>query len=397
MKNSNLNNEYTDNEIDFRELLRTILNSKKFIIILTLAFSFLAFIYTSQKAAEYRSTVYIEVGSYDLLNGQKKLVEPVLSLIQNLKVNLIYKKQLEFGDVELDNEKLNFKSIEDQLLEIEYTAHSPEFSEMVIREAIRYTQESHKEILASIVNSFSERLAFLQNSIETQLDLKLLNTLSEINALGAEIAFLKNSIEIQKDSNRIDTIAAINIINNRIPALEAKIKFLFQLIPQEESNLLLLESDASSLLLRASSSPTLQQIIYTYNEQTIGLKNQIQDLQQEKNILEFRLKSTEEGKFRSEELFNLQQEKDTLELQYKSISEGKFTSEELFKIQQEKNNLELQYKLVNDQKNTTQPIRLLETKEVKTPLLIILVGTVFGFIFSIFIVLIRQVFLEEQN
>ena len=34
MKNSNLNNEYLDDEIDLRELLRAILSSKKLIIIL---------------------------------------------------------------------------------------------------------------------------------------------------------------------------------------------------------------------------------------------------------------------------------------------------------------------------------------------------------------------------
>ena len=93
MKNSDLNNEYLDDEIDLVELLRTLYSSKKLIIIVTLAFSLLAFIYTTQKEVEYQSTVILEVGSYDLLNGEKKLVEPVSSLIKKLKVNLIYKKQ----------------------------------------------------------------------------------------------------------------------------------------------------------------------------------------------------------------------------------------------------------------------------------------------------------------
>ena len=176
---------------------------------------------------------------------------------------------------------------------------------------------------------------------------------------------------------------------------------------------------------RASSSPTLQQIIYSYNEQTITLKNQVQNLQQEKEALELQVKSIAEGKFASEELFKLQQEKDALELQVKSIAEGKFASEELFKLQQEKDTLEMQIKsiaegefiseelfklnqekdtlemqlkLVNDQTNSTQPIREFVTSEIKTKtLLIILIGTILGFIFSIFIVFIRQAFLKEQN
>ena len=85
MKNSDLNNEYLDDEIDLIELLRTLYSSKKLIIIVTLAFSLLAFIYTTQKEVGYQSTVILEVGSYDLINGEKKLVEPVSSLKKEIK------------------------------------------------------------------------------------------------------------------------------------------------------------------------------------------------------------------------------------------------------------------------------------------------------------------------
>ena len=120
MKNSNLNNEYLDDEIDLIELLRTLYSSKKLIILVTLAFCItsLSFI-LAQKEAEYQSTVILEVGSYDLINGEKKLVEPVSSLIKKLKINQI-SKQLN---------KLNFNSIEDHFLEINYTSPSPEFNE----------------------------------------------------------------------------------------------------------------------------------------------------------------------------------------------------------------------------------------------------------------------------
>ena len=72
MKNSNLNNEYLDDEIDLIELLRTIYSSKKLIILITLASALLAFIYLAQKEVKYQSTVTLEVGSYDLINGEKK-------------------------------------------------------------------------------------------------------------------------------------------------------------------------------------------------------------------------------------------------------------------------------------------------------------------------------------
>jgi len=405
MKNSDFNNEYLDDEIDLIELLRTLYSSKKLIIIVTLAFSLLAFIYTTQKEVEYQSTVILEIGSYDLSNGEKKLVEPVSSLIKKLKVDLVYKKQLEFGDLKLKDKKLNFKSIEDQLLEIIFTSPSPEFNETIINEAITFSQESHAEILTKIVNSFSEKIVttdneveFLKNSIKDQQESQKLNAINAIKIIDDEVEFLKNSIKDQQESQKLNAINSINVIDNKIPTLEAKIKYLLKLIPEEENNLLLLESNPSALLQRASSSPTLQQIIYSYNEQIVSLTNQIKDLQQEKDTLELQVKSIAEGEFVSEELFKLSQEKDTLEMQIKSIEEGEFISEELFKLNQEKDTLEMQLKLVNDQTNSTQPIREFVTSEIKTKtLLIILIGTILGFIFSIFIVFIRQAFLKEQN
>jgi LPS O-antigen subunit length determinant protein (WzzB/FepE family) len=332
MKNSNLNNEYLDDEIDLVELLRTLYSSKKLIILITLASALLAFAYLSQKEAEYQSTVILEVGTYDLTNGEKKLVEPVSSLIQKLKINEISQQLNE----------LNFNSIEDHFLEIDVTSPSPEFNENLINEAIRFAQESHAESLDKIVNSFSEK-----------------------------IMAIDNEIKYQQESQKLIAIKAIKTLDINIPALETKIKNLLELIPEEENNLLLLESNPSALLQRTSSSPTLQEVIFSYKLLAIDTRS---------------------------ELALLKQEKEAFKLQVKSNAEGEFTSEELFKLNQEKEALEMQVKLAKDQTNSTQPIRELVTSEIKTKtLLIILIGTILGFIFSIFIVFIRQAFLKEQN
>jgi len=430
MKNSNLNNEHLNDEIDLIELLRTIYSSKKLIILISLASALLAFIYLAQKEIQYQSTVIIEVGSYDLINGEKKIVEPVSSLIKKLKINQISQRLRE----------LNFNSIEDYFLEINYTSPSPEFNEKLINEAIRFSQESHAEILDTIVNSFSKKIVNIEKQQESQ-KLIAINSIKAIdnevefikNSIESQqesqklkIEFLKNSIESQQESQKLNAIDLIKTIDAEIPALEAKIKFLLKLIPEEENNLLLLKSNDSALLQRASSSPTLQQIIYSYNEQAITLKNKIQNLQQEKDTLEMKVKSIEEGEFASAELVKLSQEKGTLELQVKSIAEGEFISaelfklnqekealklqvksiaegefiisEQLFKLNQEKEALEMQVKLVKDQKRTTQPIRDIVTSEIKPKqILTILIGTILGFIFSVLIVFIRQVFLIEQN
>ena len=336
MKNSDLNNGYLDDEINLIELIRTLYSSKKLVILITLASAFLAFAYLVQKEAEYQSSVILEVGSsYDLLDGEKKLVEPVSSLIKKLKINQI-SKQLD---------ELNFKSIEEHFLEINYTSPSPEFNEKLINEAIRFSQESLVEILDNIVNSFSMK-----------------------------IMAIDNEIKYQQESQKLIAINEIKTIDIEIPALEAKIKNLLELIPAEENNLLLLESNPSALLQRNSSSPTLQEVIFSYNL----------------------LMAIDAIDTRSE-LALLKQEKEAFEMQVESIVEGEFVSEELFKLSQEKEALEMQIKLVKDQKSI-RTIRELGTSEIKPKLLFtILIGTFLGFIFSVFIVLIRQAFLKEQN
>ena len=148
MKNISLNNEYQDDEIDLIELLRTLYSSKKLIILITLASALLAFAYLSQKEAEYQSTVILEVGSYNLINGEKKLVEKPSSLIDKLKLIQI-PQQLN---------KLNFNTIGGEFLEIKYTSPLSKFNENLINEALIFSQESHAEILASIVSLISKKI-----------------------------------------------------------------------------------------------------------------------------------------------------------------------------------------------------------------------------------------------
>ena len=94
----------------------------------------------------------------------------------------------------------------------------------------------------------------------------------------------------------------------------------------------------------------------------------------------------------------LEKKKESLERKIILIDSSDIVGKEVFEFKQEKEALEMQVKLVKDQKSTTQPIRELVTSEIKTnTLLIILIGTILGFIFSVLIVFIRQAFLKEQN
>ena len=314
MKNSNLNNEYLDDEIDLIELLRTLYSSKKLIVIVTLAFSLLAFIYTTQKEVEYQSTIVLEVGSYDLINGEKKLVEPVSSLIKKLKINQISQQ----------SDELNYKSIEDHFLQINSTSPSPELNENSIKEAIKFSQDSYMKTLDNIVNSFSDG----------------------IKAKELQIDFLINSTLSNKESRQLKVINEINEIDSKVDLDKIKINFLSKLLITQKNDLIL-------------------------EDQLMTLQAKVKELEKKKESLERKIIL---------------------------IDSSDIVGNEVFEFKQEINSLEKQSKLIKSSSSKTQPIRELVTSEIKTKtLLIILIGTILGFIFSVLIVFIRQAFLKEQN
>jgi LPS O-antigen subunit length determinant protein (WzzB/FepE family) len=317
MKNSNLNNEYLDDEIDLIEFLRTILNSKKLIIIVTLAFSILAFIYTTQKELEYQSTIIVEVGSYRLLNGKINFFEETSQLTKKLKIDLIYRKQI-------GEKKIKFVSIEDTLLKISYISLAPDSSENFLKKTLKFIQEGHSEIQTNLINSF----------------------FGEIKDLESQIDFLKNSSLSNKESKKLEVTKEISRIDAAVELTKIKINFVSELLLSQKNDL--------------------------------NLKNQLKTLEA----------SVED----------LVRKKGNLEKKMKLIDSSDLVAQDVFDLKVEKNRLEKQIELIKNSSNKTQPIREIETTKVKTnTLLIILIGTILGFIFSIFIVYARQAFLKEKN
>ena len=212
MKNSNLKNEYLDDEIDLIEILRTIYNSKKLIILITLASALLAFTYAEQKKeVKYQSSVIIEVGSYDLPNGEKKLIEPVSSLIKNLKIHQI---SLKLNNSIYTPHTQSYFNIEDQLLEIKYTSPSLEFNEKILKEIIKYTQENHKKLLVIIKSPLSTVINVIEaHELELRSNIKsnyasegLFRLRREKDQLNLRLKLMNNQENITQQINGLKTI-----------------------------------------------------------------------------------------------------------------------------------------------------------------------------------------------
>jgi hypothetical protein len=334
MQNNKLHKDYDKEAIDLMELIIALAHSWKLIILITLAFLLSTFIYTEQKEPSYTSDFLIEIGTYESKN-KKNLIEPVSSLIKALRIELIYKQRLS------DN-ALKLSSIEDQILKISFTSSSILFNENLLEDILKFIQERHSKIIVELENTTS----------------------NEIKAIDDEINFLKDSLTALKKTEKNKITYRIRLIDDLISSIKIKINLLQKLIPEEESNLNLLKSNDDALLTRTSTSPTLQQLIYTYNEEIVTQKNRLATLISEK--------------------FKLEQQ-----LNY--ISEDPKISSELFALLKTREYLEAELDVVRDKKNLTQPIHELATNEASNKNLQLLVlVSILGFIISVILIFIRQ-------
>jgi len=436
MTNNTNNNHYQNNEIDFRKIYKVIINSKILIILITLSFSSLAFIYSSQKTSVFKSTAILEVGTYhDIyskdgtyndININEKNIETVKDLIRNVRVDLIFKQQL------TEVNKLEFGSIEDQLLEINYSAPIDEFNENLIKETVIYIETKHSDILNRINNlnkqqilseieNINNSLNYLNNSNKQQI-------LSEIENINSEIENVNNSLNYLKNSNKQRILSEIENVNNKLPVLKNKIRLLEIVILQDKENIELLKSAPLLQLERASRSPTLEQIVFSYKNDLNDFNLNLIDLLRQKALLELQLKTLEENtwqskesfiltqklaklenrrkimedsdSFSSKEYFALTQKLTTLENRRKIMEDSdSFSSKEYFALTQKLTTLEIKYKtLENKLQNKTRLMDAISTEEVHSNTYVItMLGTIIGFIFSIFIAIFRQSLLLEDR
>jgi len=458
MTNNTNNNHYQNNEIDFRKIYKVIINSKILIILITLSFSSLAFIYSSQKTSVFKSTAILEVGTYhDIyskdgtyndININEKNIETVKDLIRNVRVDLIFKQQL------TEVNKLEFGSIEDQLLEINYSAPIDEFNENLIKETVIYIETKHSDILNRINNlnkqqilseieNINNSLNYLNNSNKQQIlseieninnSLNYLNNsnkqqiLSEIENINSEIENVNNSLNYLKNSNKQRILSEIENVNNKLPVLKNKIRLLEIVILQDKENIELLKSAPLLQLERASRSPTLEQIVFSYKNDLNDFNLNLIDLLRQKALLELQLKTLEENtwqskesfiltqklaklenrrkimedsdSFSSKEYFALTQKLTTLENRRKIMEDSdSFSSKEYFALTQKLTTLEIKYKtLENKLQNKTRLMDAISTEEVHSNTYVItMLGTIIGFIFSIFIAIFRQSLLLEDR
>ncbi|ALE02778.1 Wzz/FepE/Etk N-terminal domain-containing protein [Candidatus Pseudothioglobus singularis] len=175
--------QFVENEIDFREIIKALKESKKLIISTILIITTISIFYTISLKPIFKSTTLIEIGYFEMPGGVKEIIETPSILTENLKVDLIYKNLDDYL-----HDALTIQALENKLIKFEFTSKS---------------SETNKELLNRIINYIYER----HNRLSKLIYLKKKNLLTvEIESIKAEISYIKLKLSDLNQSTYLNII-----------------------------------------------------------------------------------------------------------------------------------------------------------------------------------------------
>lgn len=208
-------NYYQEDEIDLKELFKTLWDKKNFIISVTAVITILAGIYAFNKTPIYEATALVEIGNYKLHNNNnnnKASLDSANELVKKLNILFIdivkNEKDREFEITSISNSKKvnNF-------IEIKSEAISNEIASREILKVVAHIKNNHQKILDDVKN----RRELEISNIDTKIN----------NIKNKEIRLLSKKINIQQANldnykQQLNTIGKnIKDIENTNPALTA--------------------------------------------------------------------------------------------------------------------------------------------------------------------------------
>ena len=376
-----------EDEIDLRELFKTIYNKRWFIFIFTMAVTLCAIIYAFSKTPIYEVNTVVRIGYIkDKLVEESKILEQKLRLVFNV----------DYKNGNSKNEALvsNIKSVKDvdNFLKISTQASSN-------KEAL----SKNKEVLTFLQNEYQYKID--ENIFKMKLDLK--NIEKQINYIEkVEKINLQKKIEriktqsIPKIDEKINLIKTqsipklnkqIDLIKNvELKVIDRKVEFNSKKLKEYEKNLMDISKNKSpnntQNMLMSMQSLNIQNVIF-------NIPNIIEDLKRErKNLLNIIIKDLENKK---ENLLNITIK--DLELEKRNLINDHIRKLEINLNIDLKNKInmlkdKIQLKKLDLTNNSIKNSEVVGTIQVNDyPLkpkkkLIVVVSFITGFILSIFIV-----------
>ncbi len=185
-----------EEEIDLKEIIKTILKYKKFIVIFTFTITLLTTIYVYLQKPIYKITANVEVGYYNLITNNRKYY----FLDPNYVVTYFNSKYTQKN--KYPQAKANLKKVPN-IIEINIFNYSN-------KEAINNLQLILKDIHSQENKKIQNFISFKKQEI------KILN--NQINTIYKQIKFLKSQLNLTKDSQIYQIL--LNTISNYLTQIQ---------------------------------------------------------------------------------------------------------------------------------------------------------------------------------
>lgn len=211
-----------EDEIDLRELFKTIWDKRKFIAIFTLVVTILAIIYAMSKTPIYEARALLEIGNYksyvDSSNSNRIMLDNSSQLEKKLNVLFIDSQKNIKKDASISSISTPKKA--EVFLEIVAEAKSNELATKEIQEVIEYVQKEHQKILDDVkrqreleVNNIELKINNILNNEMKLVDEKIHLLNENINSYQEQLVLINDNFEKIKDSN--PSLAALRLIEKR--------------------------------------------------------------------------------------------------------------------------------------------------------------------------------------
>ena len=236
-----------EDEIDLRELFKTIWEKKLFLILFTSLVTFSAIIFAYNKTPIYEVKSYIELGFID-----NKIIEEPSILEQKLKVvfgidNNMINNNLKEGIITSISLTKNIKNF----LEIKTEAISNEIAIAKNKEVLAYIQnlynptiENSKSLINNEILNIEREINFYENEKMNMLNESILLNNTNLDKYTKEIRELYKSNTSDKTSSMIASVQIINYQNlilnlqNQINSIEIeKQQIIKNILPKMKASL----------------------------------------------------------------------------------------------------------------------------------------------------------------
>ncbi len=208
-----------EDEIDLRELFKTVWNYKKIILIFTFIVTVLSIIYVSLKTPIYEVTALVEVGSYKTESGQDIIIDNADNLSKKLNTIFIdLRKNVENKDFEIT--KIATEKEIKNFIEITSEASSNTQAIEGLNEVIEHIKSEHSKLLDDIKEKNEIQLKNISLSIKNIEEDKLVNIEKKIELYQQNILNLEEQMisvtETLKNINKLDpAISALKLMEKR--------------------------------------------------------------------------------------------------------------------------------------------------------------------------------------